>query len=205
MRLPVRIAALAAVLALSSCTGTKMVQVWREPDFKPQPVKRIFIVCVMPNDRVRVVVENTLAQALLDRGFLSATSTGVFEFADLDKEKATAWVRQNDVDLVIVMRLVKHTELAFMPGTIDTVPAAYYGGWWPTYGTGDGFWYSSSYLEEDTSVRADTTVFWAHVEPEKLLWSGASNTFNIQSVEGGARSLADALLTDLTKAGILVK
>lgn len=206
MRPPLRVAALATALVLSSCTGTKMVQVWREPDYKPQPVKRIFIVCVMPNDRARVVVENTLAQALLDKGFLSATSTGVFEFAELDKEKATAWVRQNDIDLVIVQRLVKHTELAYMPGTLDAVPpAAYYGGWWPTYGTGDGFWYTSSFLEEDTSVRTDTTVFSARSEPEKLVWRGASNTFNIQSVEGGARSLADALVGDLVKAGILIK
>ncbi len=183
-----------------------MVQVWKEPSYVPQPVKRIFIVCVMPNDRTRVVVENTLAKTLLEKGFLSATSTGVFEFAELDKEKATAWVRQNDVDLVIVQRLVKHTELAYMPGTLDAVPpAAYYGGWWPTYGTGDGFWYTSSFVEEDTSVRTDTTVFSAHSEPEKLVWRGASNTFNIQSVEGGARSLADALVGDLVKAGILIK
>jgi hypothetical protein len=206
MRIPIRLAALATVLALSSCTGTKMVQVWREPSYQPKPVKRIFVVCIMPNDRVRVVVENTLAQALTDKGFLVATSTGVFEYAELEKDRAVAWVRENAVDLVIVQRLVKHVEVAYLPGTVDAVPpAAYYGGWWPTYGTGDGFWYTSSFMEEDTSVQTDTTVFSAHSDPEKLVWRGASNTFNIQSAGGGARSLADELVKDLLKAGILVK
>jgi hypothetical protein len=206
MRSPLRIAALAAALALSSCTGTKMVQVWKEPSYVPQPVKRVFIVCVMPNDRTRVVVENALARALLDKGFLSATSTGVFEFAELDKDKATAWVRENHVDLVIVQRMVKHMEAAYMPGTVGAVPAPVaYGGWWPTYGTGDGFWYTSAYMEEDTSVQTDTTVFSAHTDPEKLVWRGASNTFNIQSAESGAKNLASSLVEALTKAGILVK
>jgi hypothetical protein len=183
-----------------------MVQVWKEPTYTPQPVKRIFIVCVMPNDRARVVVENTLAQTLLDKGFLSATSTGVFEYADLDKEKATAWVRENKVDLVIVQRMVKHMEVSFMPGTVGGVPPpVYYNGWWPTYGAGDGFWYTSSYMEEDTSVQTDTTVFSAHTDPEKLVWRGASTTFNIRSAESGAKNLATALVDELTKAGILVK
>ena len=53
--------------------GTKMVQTWRDPKYQAQPVKRIFIVCVMPSDAARVTFENTLAQALLDKGFLSAT------------------------------------------------------------------------------------------------------------------------------------
>jgi hypothetical protein len=206
MRHTSRIAALAAALALSSCTGTKMVQVWREPTYQTQPVKRVFIVCIMPNDRVRVVVENTLAQALLDRGILAATSTGVFEYAELDREKAVAWVRENAIDLVIIQRMVKHMEIAYMPGTVDAVPpAAYYGGWWPAYGTGDGFWYTSAYVEEDTSVQTETTVYSAHTDPEKLVWRGASNTFNIQSAASGARSLQDELVKDLVKAGILAK
>jgi hypothetical protein len=206
MRLPTALATLAIALAFSACTGTKMVQVWREPTYAPQPVKRVFIVAIMPNDRARVVVENTLAQLLLERGIQSATSTGVFEYGELDKDKATAWVRENKIDLVIVQRLVKHVELAYLPGTIDAVPpAAYYGGWWPTYGTGDGFWYTSSYVEEDTSVQTDTTVFSAHTDPEKLVWRGASNTINIQSAVSGARSLQETLVKDLVKAGILAK
>jgi len=93
-----------------------------------------------------------------------------------------------------------------MPGTLDYVPpAAYYGGWWPNYGTGDGFWYTSSYVEEDTSVKTETTVYSAHGGTEKLVWNGVSTTYNIQSAIGGAQSLAHELVRDLEKAGILVR
>ena len=195
-----------ALLVLSSCTGTKMVQTWRDPAFEAHPVKRIFIACFMPSDAARVTFENTLAQALLDQGFLSATSTGVFVNDPVDKEKITAFVRANQIDLVVVQRMIKHTDLAYLPGTLDYVPAsAYYGGYWGAYGYGNGFSYSSAYVEEDTTVRTETTVYSTHASPEVLVWSGASDTFNVQSALGGAQSLAKSLVTDLVKAGILVQ
>jgi hypothetical protein len=36
------------------CTTTALVQVWREPNWRLTPVKRIFIVGVMLNDMYRV-------------------------------------------------------------------------------------------------------------------------------------------------------
>ena len=199
-------AAAVALLALSSCTGTRMVQTWRDPKYQAQPVKRVFIVCIMPSDRTRVVFETGLAQALLDRGILSATATGVFPPGELDRAKADQFVKENKIDLVIVQRFKKKTELAYLPGTFDYVPAApYYGGWWSAYGAGDGFYYSSAYLEEDTTVTAETTVYSAHTDPETLVWSAASTTQNVQSAPGAAQSLTKTLMADLEKAGILVK
>ena len=195
-----------ALLSLLACTGTKMVTTWRDPKYQPLPVKRVFIACVMSNDQAKVVFENALAKALLDKGYLSATSTGVFVNDPVDKEKITAFVRANQIDLVVVQRMIKHTELAYLPGTLDYVPAsAYYGGYWGAYGYGNGFSYTSAYVEEDTTVRTETTVYSTHSSPEVLVWSGASDTFNVQSALGGAQSLAKSLVTDLVKAGILVQ
>ncbi len=195
-----------ALIVLASCTGTKMVQTWRDPKYQPQPVKRIFVVTVGPTDANRVVLENAIAQALLDQGFLAATATGVFAYDPPDKDKAVAFVRANKVDLVIVQRLTKRTDLAYLPGTVNYVPpASYYGGWWGAYGAGDGFYYTSSYVEEDTMVTAETTVYSAHSDPEKLVWSGASTTLNVQDAKSASKSLATSLVKNLVEAGILVK
>jgi len=205
MRSFVRAAASAvALLVLSSCTGTKMVQTWRDPAYPAVPVKRIFLAAMMPSDAARVTFENALAQALLDQGFLSATSTGVFEYAPVDKEMALQFVRENKIDLVIVQRMMKETELAYMPGTVNAVTAPYYGNWYSAYGYG-GVGYTPGYMEEDTRVKTETTVYSTRSEPEKLVWSGASSTINVQSAGSAAKSLATELVTDLLKAGILVK
>ena len=210
MRSLVRAATFAvALLVLSSCTGTKMVQTWRDPAYQAQPVNRIFIACFMPSDAARVTFENTLAQALLDKGFLSATSTGVFEYGTVDKEMVLKFVRENKVDLVIVQRMMKETELAYMPGTLDSsVPNSPFWGsssaWYGAYGYG-GTAYTPGYMEEDTRVKTETTVYSTRTGTEKLVWSGASSTVNVQSAGSAAKSLQNELVTDLVKAGILVK
>ena len=198
-----------ALLVLSSCTGTKMVQTWRDPQYQPRPVNRIFIACFMPSDAARVTFENTLAQALLDQGFLSATSTGVFEYAMVEKEMVLQFVRENKVDLVIVQRMMKETEVAYMPGTLDSsVPNSPFWGsssaWYGAYGYG-GTAYTPGYMEEDTSVKTETTVYSTRTDTEKLVWSGASSTINVRSAGSAAKSLQTELVTDLVKAGILVK
>jgi hypothetical protein len=198
-----------ALLVLSSCTGTKMVQTWRDPQYQARPVNRIFIACFMPSDAARVTFENTLAQALLDKGFLSATSTGVFEYGTVDKEMAVQFVRENKVDLVIVQRMMKETELAYMPGTVQsTVPNSPFWGsssaWYGAYGYG-GTAYTPGYMEEDTTVKTETTVYSTATDPEKLVWSGVSSTVNVRSAGNAAQSLQAELVTDLLKAGILVK
>ncbi len=194
-----------ALMVLSSCTGTKMVQTWRDPGYDGQAVKRVFIVCVGPTDANRVILENAIAQALLDRGFLSATATGVFAYAPPDKDKTIAFVRENEIDLVIVQRLMKETDLAYLAPTVDSMPVTpNYGTWYSAYGYG-GTAYTPGYMEEDTRVKAETTVFSAHSQPEKLVWSSASTTMNVRDAKSGAKSLAGTLVKNLVEAGILVK
>jgi hypothetical protein len=205
MKRLVRASAVAlAAVALSSCATTNMVQVWRDPNYVAQPVKRIFVVAIIPNDQYRVTFENAIAQALIAKGFDAATAASVFPPGQLDKEAVTAFVREKNVDLVVVQRLVKQTTTEYVPPSVAYVPPApYYGGWYGYYGYGYGAVYSPGYYSEDTTVQAETNVY--AVAGERLIWSGSSSTFNFTSATEAAGSVAAALVNDLSKSGILVK
>ncbi len=195
-----------ALLATSACTTTNLVQTWRDPNYRAQPVNRIFVVGVMPNDMYRVQFENGLAQALLSKGFQAATSASVFPPGQLDKEKVQEYVNANGVDLVIVQRLTKQTTEEYVPPSVAYVPPApYYGGWYGYYGYGYGAVYSPGYVTEQTNVLAETNVYTARTTPEALVWSGSSNTFNVQDAASAAQSLDAQLVATLIKAQILVK
>jgi hypothetical protein len=195
-----------ALLVLSSCSTTNLVQTWRDPNYRATPVNRIFIVGIMPNDAYRVSFENALAQALLSKGFQAATASSVFPPGQLDKEKVQQYVTDNQVDLVIVQRLAKKTTTEYVPPSVAYVPPApYYGGWYGAYGYGYGAVYSPGYIDEQTTVMAETNVYATKTSPETLVWSGNSDTFNVQSAQGAAQSLSASLVNDLIKAGILVK
>jgi hypothetical protein len=197
-------APLLAVAVLSSCTTTNLVQTWRDPNYRSRPVNRVFVIAVIPNDMYRVQFENAMAQALIAKGFQAATAASVFPPGQLDKEKVQQYVLDNQVDLVIVQRLNKQTTAEYVPPTVAYVPPApYYGGWYGAYGYGYGAVYSPGYMTEETNVIADTNVY--SVNPEALVWSGNSNTFNVQDGQSAAQSLAASLVADLIKAQILVK
>lgn len=194
-----------ALLALSSCTTTSMVQVWRDPNYKATPVNRIFVIAIMPNDAYRVSFENALAQAFVSKGFQAATEASVFPPGQLDKEKARQYVADNKVDLVVVQRLTKKTSEVYVP------PTAYYtGGYYGAYRYGYGMYgggmaYSPGYMSEETNVVAETSVYSTSTSPETLVWAGNSDTFNVQGAQDASQSLAASLVGDLIKAGILVK
>jgi len=200
-----RTAALAlASVAIASCASTNMVQVWRDPNYVAAPVKRIFVVGVVPNESYRVTFENAIAQALMAKGFQAATSSGVFPPGQLDKERVVAYVKENNVDLVVVQRLAKQTQTEYVPPSVAYVPPApYYGGWYGYYGYGYGAAYSPGYITENTIVLAETNVY-AAKPAESLVWSGSSNTFNFNTAQEAASSVAASLVNDLIKAGILV-
>lgn len=197
-------APLLTVAMLSSCTTTNLVQTWRDPNYRSRPVNRVFVIAVIPNDMYRVQFENAMAQALIAKGFQAATAASVFPPGQLDKDKVQQYVVDNAVDLVIVQRLNKQVTAEYVPPTVAYAPPApYYGGWYGAYGYGYGAVYSPGYMTEETNVIADTNVY--SVNPEALVWSGNSNTFNVQDGQGAAQSLAASLVADLIKAQILVK
>ena len=198
------LAAVAAPLLLAGCASTNMVQVWRDPSYVPVPVKRVFVVAIIPNPQYRVDFENAVAKSLTDRGIQSATAAGVFPPGQLDKDAVTDYVKKNDAQLVVVMRLNKVTTQVYNPPTVAYVPPApYYGGWYGYYGYGYGAVYSPGYYSEDTTVQAETNVY--AVAGERLIWSGSSSTFNFTSATEAASSVAASLVNDLSKSGILVK
>jgi hypothetical protein len=193
-------------LIMVSCTTTNMVQVWRNPSYTATPVKRIFVVAIIPQEGYRAIFESALTRALNNQGYLTRPSFSVFPPGQLNREQVTAYVKAQSIDLVVVMRLSKQTDVQYVPPTVTYVPPpAYFGGWYGFYGYGYNAVYSPGYYAENTIVVAETNVYSAHSEPEPLVWSGSSSTFNFSHASDAADSVADALVSDLTKAGILVK
>ena len=95
-----------AALVVTSCATTNVVQVWRDPNYRPAPIKRVFVVAVIPHAQYRVLFENALAQSLISKGFEVATSSGIVPPDQSNNSKIVAYVKDMGVDLVVVLRLV---------------------------------------------------------------------------------------------------
>jgi hypothetical protein len=121
-----------AALAITSCATTNLVQVWRDPNYSSAPVKRVFVVAVMPSAPFRVPFENAIAESLTKKGFEVATSSSVFPPGQSDNDRIVAYVEEMGVDLVVVLRLV--TAYGGWYGTTDlNVYAAKTDSEWPVW------------------------------------------------------------------------
>jgi hypothetical protein len=207
MKRVLRMAALLLVaLGATACATTTMVQVWRDPNYKPTPVKSVLVIAIIPQTAYKHIYEEAVAQAFRTQGFQATPSSNVFPPGELDREKVVAYVKAQQVDLVVAMHLSRQTDVQYVSPTMQYAPPPlYYGGWYGYYGYGYRTVYSPGYYAENITVVAETNVYSAHAEPEPLVWSGSSSTFNFSRASDTASSVASALVTDLAKAGILIK
>lgn len=95
-----------AALAITACATTSLSRTWRDPNYRPAPVKRVFVVAATPYAQDRVLFENAVAQSFIGKGLEVATSSGIVPPDESDNARIVAYVRDMDVDLVVVLRLV---------------------------------------------------------------------------------------------------
>jgi hypothetical protein len=146
-----------AALAITSCATTNLVQVWRDPNYSPAPVRRVFVVAVIPYAQDRLDFENAIAQALTRRGFEVATSGGIVPPDLSDNDKIVAYVKEMGVDLVVVLRLV--TSQGAWYGAADiNVYAAKTGSEWPVW-SGTSSTANFSTTQEATASVAASLVY----------------------------------------------
>jgi hypothetical protein len=142
-----------AALAITSCATTNLSRTWREPNYRPAAIKRVFVVAAIPYDQDRVLFENAIAQSLTSKGLEVATSSGIVPPNQSDNDKIVAYVKEMGVDLVVVLRLV--TPYGAWYGATDiNVYAARTNSQWPVW---SGTTHTSSFStgqEAATSVAA---------------------------------------------------
>jgi nucleotide-binding universal stress UspA family protein len=121
-----------AALLVTSCASTNLVQAWRDPNYRPAPVKRVLVVGVIPYAGDRLVFENALAQSLISKGFEVATSSGFVPPGQPANDRIASYAKEMGVDLVVVLRLV--TPYGAWFGTTDiNVYAAKTSSEWPVW------------------------------------------------------------------------
>jgi hypothetical protein len=104
-KMPVLATLLAAVLLLAGCATTKLKDSWKDPQVTHK-VKRVYLVGVTRNDKIRRIFENEFARQLKAQGV-----TGIPSYPDLvvsgnvDREALRARLRAQGTDAVLVARI----------------------------------------------------------------------------------------------------
>ncbi len=164
-----------SLLALVSCTGTKVVSEWKDDQYQGRPAK-VFVIAASNDRGPRSLVEDEFVRQLKARGTGAIASYKEFA-ADVKvtKEDVLSKVRETGADAILVMRFLRkeagdtHTPLRryAVPQGFETSWDAYYGGTTTDVGVRD--------ISYDYDVITMETTLYDAVT-RKPLWSALSDT-----------------------------
>jgi hypothetical protein len=97
------------------------MQAWRNPNYSAAPVKRILVIAIMPQESYRVTFEGTVANALNRQGYQAMPAFRIFPPGQLNREQVTGYVGAAGIDLVVVRRLSKRTDVQYVSPSVTYV------------------------------------------------------------------------------------
>jgi hypothetical protein len=203
MRFSVPVLAAVALLGLSGCATTSFQSTWRNPEAQPVTVagRKIAAVVMTRNPVNRHPAETALAAEITKRGAIGIPSYTILKDENpADPEAAQKELVASGVDGIVTMRVIaRDRQTTYVPGQWTKDP--HYHTWAGYWGHGWGQVYEPGYLQTDTFVSVETTVY--SVVQNKLLWAGMSETINPSRADALVRELADRVAGQLEKEGLL--
>ena len=167
------IVAFASFLAAPACSGTKLINPWRDPTFHGR-VNRLFVVCMVRDRGPRGLLENEFIRKLKDQDTDAVASNAIFSENSLPEgEELRAKVRELGFDAMIGVKFVKkETGDTYTPARNYTVPQNIIMSWDDLYGAPSD---NSQDVSYDYKVAImQTTLFSAG--SGKPIWSSLSET-----------------------------
>ncbi len=97
-----------AVLLVSSCTSTKIVAMWQDPNHEKHPAAKLFVIGTVKDRGPRSLLEDALVRELKGRGNEATSSTAQFPDREVPPRSVVEpKVRELGADAVLVVRFVK--------------------------------------------------------------------------------------------------
>ena len=192
---------LALLVGLAACSGTRLSDVWRDPQYSGEPFHQVAVFVLGSNPAVRRLVEDEVVRRL-PMNTRGIGGYGLVPDAERgDVEKAVERLRAGGYDGAMIARLVGvDGPTPWATGSLKQVPVS--------YRTLSNYYVNateegerSSGLSTPTVVRVQMNVY--AVASQALVWSAASRTFNPEETRDVAADMAKVAVEELQKAGLL--
>ncbi|HXK22707.1 MAG TPA: hypothetical protein VMS55_08540 [Myxococcota bacterium] len=196
-----RCVVLLALLALSACATTRIVEKWKDPAFSgPLHFEKVVVLVISPDATVQRVAEDELVRQLGAEQSVAAY-TILDEEVRRTPEGVLAAIGKIGADGLVVMRFVDTKQVVtYVSGPIEPFPSYYRMGYGYAY-NGYGAYGAYGYTTTSTHVQIETRIY--SVAESRLLWTGISDTLNPKDLRGLVAEIADAVGEELRKDGLL--
>ena len=192
-----------AVLLLTSCASTEVVNTWKD-DTQSQQFTNVLVVVVNKVPAYRTLIENELVDTIKKSGADAKSAATILPNTDLtDEATASSAIQDTGADGVMVVRLVDTTkEQVYTPGT-TYVQGAYGGrynrGWHGYYDSGYRVTNTPGYYSEYNVSTVETAIF--DTATNKRVWSTITATTEAREIDA-IKSFLKAISKPIQESGL---
>jgi hypothetical protein len=197
----------AATLILGK--SSKLTMSWKNPAYSPaKKFHRVLALGLSDKTAVRADFEDALAAALSSKGYEAVPGNTILlrpAGTQLDLDYLREQIRANQIEAVVVSRLVKVDDtVTYVPGTYFA-PYPYYNSFYGYYRTLYPVVYTPGYLQEEKKVRIETNLYFVNGAPDgQLVWTGITDTLNPSNVHKAINGLVKLVVTKMLNDEVLV-
>lgn len=199
----VTVAACAALLAAS----TKLVMSWKNPGYTAPNFHRMLVLGMSDKTEIRADFEDALSSRIARPGIETIPGNQILlrpEGATVNLDYIKSQVRSNQIDCVIVSRLVKvDKNIKYVPGQTYYLPYPYYGSFYGYYGAIYQQVYTPGYLREEKKVRIETNLYSTSGPQGELVWTAISDTFDPASAKKAIDGVVKLVVKELEKEKVI--
>lgn len=175
----------------SSCSSTKIVTSWRDPEVtvNTAQLNKFVVAALLKNQAVRRRTEELMASYYPNKAVESYKEFGETELKETD-DFYNQKLKSEGFDGIVIMRLVEvNKENRYVPGNYPV----YYRTWRGFYATAWPGYYSPGYYTTDKVYDVEINVY--SFKRDKLIWSATTSTIN----PGGRDQLFDDVIKAVKK------
>ena len=188
-------------VSLATAKSSKVVVSWKNPNYVARNFHRVLALGLSDKTGVRANFEDALAEQLAATGVEAIPGNSILlrpEGTQFDLNYLKTQVRENQIDAVVVSRLIKvENTVTHIPGSAYVAPFPYYNTFYGYYGVVYPVVYSPDYLREEKKVRIETNLYVISSQEGELVWTGVTDTFNPSNVQKAINGLVKLVVKQM--------
>lgn len=187
---------------LNGCASTKLIETWVDKSFKGKTVSNILVIGIADEDANRRLFESTFVQQLKAVGVAAVSSADVIPIPankKLEKETILQVVNKFKNDAVLVTHVAGIGRRTSYNPAVVSYGVGYYGYYRYVY----GHVIRPSSVSSHTKLYLETNLY--DVESEKLMWSGQSQSRDLDFLKQVIDDVIKVVVKDIQKNKLLPK
>ncbi len=190
-------AAIFSIVAITSCSSTKLTSVWMDQQKTGIAFNDILVIGIAEEEHNRRLFEEELAAQLNAAGVESEVSYKILpQGTNITRDTVAAAIEGKNIDAVIVTHLVSVDEETVYRQNMNYRPTyGYYNDLYSYYPHVHTYVHSPGYYTTHEVVRLETNLY--EVKTEDLVWSAQSRSFAPESAKEVIDDLIKLVIKDL--------